>query len=104
MKKLLIILALPVLMSGCASQIGMLSIASSKSTDLHFKDEAKASQLATGQGPTIDKAIIKALASAGPQYDALIDLRVDAVFYYAVLVSWYEYRVSGTPVKTSGVK
>jgi len=99
------------LLSGCVSRVLDFTVVSSKNVELKIKDTAKGSRV-TGKDhslwilfiPTgsanLKEAVDRAIESAGPGYDALIDGVIYSEFYFFLLASKVGYKVVGTPIKT----
>jgi len=102
------------LFSGCVSRVLDFTIVSSKNVDMRIKDTAKGSRVTgrdhawwilffpTGR-PNLKEAVDRAIESAGPGYDALIDGVIYSEFSYFLLASKSGFKVVGTPVKTKEI-
>ena len=104
------------LLSGCSRRMIDFTIISSKNTQLQIPQEAMGERvegedtvlwLFIGFGyiplgtPEIKEAVDKAIQSAGPGYDALVDGVLYQVSAYYLLTMKTGYKVVGTPIKTS---
>jgi hypothetical protein len=90
------------------------TIISSKNVEMRIRDTAKGTRV-TGEdmawavlgiplgAPNLKEAIDRAIESAGPGYDALIDGVVYHIYNFYLVVSKAGYKVEGTPVKTREV-
>ena len=73
-------------LTNCSQRIASYTVASTKQTSLNI-DKSKAVQVSgksigfLGIGASIDDAMNKALQSAGPQFDLLVDAQVKVVSY-----------------------
>ncbi|HVO22361.1 MAG TPA: hypothetical protein VMW56_01890 [Candidatus Margulisiibacteriota bacterium] len=106
-------LALALLVCGCSVRMLDFTLLSSKNVEMRIPPEAKGKRV-TGTDmvvvvllpfgiPNLKEAVDRAIESAGPGYDALID----GVVYneqYAFLIGQVGYKVEGTPVKTGEVR
>jgi hypothetical protein len=54
--------------------------------------------------PNLKEAVDRAIESAGPGYDALIDGVIYSSSYYFILSGYTGYKVIGTPIKTAQLK
>lgn len=93
-----------VLLQSCAHQIMNFTVMSSNSINLKYKDGAKGTIRVEGKGSTLDKAVNNALKNAGNGYDALVDGKV-TMYHYSFVLFWIaNFKVEGTPIKTSEVR
>ena len=107
----LAIIMLTILASGCSRRMMDYTIISSKNMQLQIpsdavgervegKDEVWVVIIPFGV-PNIKEAVDRAIESAGPGYDALIDGVLYQTTHYYVLASKIGYRIEGTPIRTS---
>ena len=98
--------------SGCSQRILDFTMVSSKNTEMTIPSDAKGDRVKGKDTvmvfiipwgtPSIKEAVDRAIESAGPEYDALID----GVIYYhlkAFIIGVVEYTVEGTPVISSRI-
>ena len=102
------------LAAGCVTRMLDFTVISSKNVDMRIKDTGKGSRV-KGESmvmsilgiplgsPNLKEAVDKAIVSAGPGYDALIDGVVYHVYNFYVFFSNFGYKVEGTPVKTKEI-
>jgi len=88
------------------------TVISSKMVDMRLKDTSKGPRV-TGEdyvwwifsipmgGASLKEAVDRAIESAGPGYDALMDGVVYSKFYWFFVTAKSGYKVVGTPIKTS---
>ncbi len=97
--------------SGCTQRILDFTVISSKNISLRIKDEGKGLRV-TGEdkatyflfplgNPQVKNAVDRAIESAGPGYDALLDGVIYNHFNVFLLVGSFGFSVEGTPIKTS---
>ena len=107
----MLVIMLMILASGCSRRMMDYTIISSKNMQLQIpldamgervegKDEVWVVIIPFGT-PNIKEAVDRAIESAGPGYDALIDGVLYETFSYYVLAAKIGYRVEGTPIRTS---
>ena len=105
------IMLLTLLASGCSRRMIDFTVISSKNTQLQIPSEAMGERvvgehkvivlLGVPLGtPEIKEAVDRAIQSAGPGYDAL----VDGVLYQTFGLMNAGFKIEGTPIKTSMVK
>ena len=106
MKKVLLPLVVIVLVLGsCNVRIIDFTVISSKNVTLHLPDDAKGAKV-EGRDmvfcgvPNLKQACDRAIESAGPGYDALID----GVVFSRNEIIRTGYVVTGTPIKTTKLK
>ena len=106
-----LVMMLMILASGCSRRMMDYTIISSKNMQLQIpsdavgprvegKDEVWVIIIPLGT-PNIKEAVDRAIESAGPGYDALIDGVLYQTTRYYVLASKIGYRIEGTPIRTS---
>jgi len=101
MKKLLVAMTLvSFLFASFAQRILDFTVVSSKNVTINVKKDVPRVSAKAG---TIKKAVDKAIESAGPGYDALMDGVITEYTWYAVLFAWNTYKVEGTPIKTTEI-
>ena len=105
------IMLLTLLVSGCSRRMIDFTVISSKNIQLQIPPEAMGARV-VGEDtvivllgvplgtPEIKEAVDKAIQSAGPGYDAL----VDGVLYQTFGFMSAGFRIEGTPIKTSMAK
>lgn len=82
----ILLLVFSLSLTNCSQRIASYTVASTKQTSLNI-DKSKAVQVSgksigfLGIGASIDDAMNKALQSAGPQFDLLVDAQVKVVRY-----------------------
>lgn len=97
--------------SGCNTRMLDFTIISSKNVNMPLPPSAKGVARVTGSDdvfafiipfgvPNLKAAVDRAIESAGPGYDALID----GVLYHTSGMFSVGFRVEGTPIKTSALK
>ena len=107
MKKVYMPIALAILVaaSSCNQRLIDFTVISSKNVSLRLPDDAKGPRV-EGKDmkfctmPQLKEAVDKAIQTAGPGYDALID----GVVYQRYEVIRSGWVVQGTPIKTSKIK
>ncbi|HWY37241.1 MAG TPA: hypothetical protein VNY73_01690 [Bacteroidia bacterium] len=107
MKKITIVASLAVafFMTSCTQRLIDFTVISSKNVTLRLPDDAKGprtkgKEMKMCTNPQLKGAVDKAIESAGPGYDALIDGVVSVRNEYFR----HGYIVEGTPIKTSKLK
>ena len=101
--------------SGCSTRMLDFTVISSKQMEMRIQEEGKGNRvegkdivpwiLSIPLGtPNLKEAVDRAIESAGPGYDALIDGVVYSEFYWFFFYGTSGYKVVGTPIKTSQVK
>ena len=109
----LAMLAFPLLLCGCSVRLLDFTLLSSKNVEMRVPQEAKGKRV-TGIDtvpvvvfpigvPNLKEAVDRAIESAGPEYDALIDGVVYSEQHF-FLIGTLGYKVEGTPVKTAAVR
>ncbi len=111
---LVLLCVLSLLAIGCVSRMLDFTVISSKNVEMKIRDTAKGPRV-TGEDmamailgiplgtPNLKEAIDRAIESAGPGYDALIDGVVYRLYNFYLIVSRAGYKVQGTPIKTSEI-
>lgn len=110
-------LLLTLLVSGCSTRMIDFTAISSKNMQLQIPPEAMGERveaedkqlwlfvvfgyLPIQNRPNLKEAVDRAIESAGPGYDALVDGVVYQTFEYYLLAMRGGYKVVGTPIKTS---
>ncbi len=98
-------------LNGCTQRIIDFTVISSKNVTLKVDkgaprvegiDEVVVFLIPFGV-PNLKEAVDRAIESAGPEYDALID-GVVSYYQYAFIIGKIGYKVEGTPIKTSEIK
>lgn len=99
-------------MVGCSQRILDFTVVSSKNTEMQVPTAAKGDRVEGADTvpiilfplgtPSLKEAIDRAIESAGPEYDALIDGVLWYKFFY-FLFGIAEYKVEGTPVISSQI-
>ncbi len=98
-------------LNGCTQRIIDFTVISSKNVTMNVdktaqrvqgKDEVVVFVIPFGV-PNLKEAVDRAIESAGPGYDALID-GVVSYYQYAFIVGVMGYKVEGTPIKTNQIK
>lgn len=115
--KMLVALCVAVLVgSGCTSRLVDFTVISSKNVEgLRFDPAGKGARVEGSDSvwwflafplgkPNLKNAIDRAIESAGPGYDALIDGVVYGKFTWMFLTAKSGYKVEGTPVKSATLK
>lgn len=103
--KLSVLVLCLVFMSSCSYRIIDFTVISSKNVSLKI-DKAQGKRVTgssngfLGYGASIKDAMDKALQSAGPEYDLLVDGVVKVNDYFLVA----GYKVEGTAISTSSLK
>ena len=110
--KSMLILYMGLAITGCAHRMLDFTAISSKNMQLQIAPNAKTSR-AKGSNkawwiispllasPDLKEAVDRAIESAGPDYDALIDGVIYRKTFYFFLVGSMAYEVVGTPINTS---
>ena len=106
-----LIIMLMILSSGCSRRMMDYTIISSKNMQLQIPEEAMGPRVEGKDEvwvviipfgvPNIKEAVDRAIESAGPGYDALMDGVLYETTYYYVLAAKIGYRIEGTPIRTS---
>lgn len=111
---LILVTIVTLLSTGCVVRMLDFTVVSNKNVALRIKETAKGSRV-TGEDhvwwilwfpmgrPSLEEAIDRAIESAGPGYDALIDGVIYSQFYFYLFTSKSGVKVEGTPVKTSEI-
>ena len=89
------------LLSSCTARLIDFTMISSKNIALKYDTSARR---VSAKASSIKDAMDKALESAGPGYDMLIDGVVYYSSYYVVVWVIVKYTVEGTPVKSSELR
>lgn len=102
--------------SGCTQRVLDFTVISSKQMEMRVKESGRgASRVEAKDGvywflfiplgaPNLKEAVDRAIESAGPGYDALIDGVIYSQNFWYVLTGYSGYKVVGTPIKTSDLK
>lgn len=108
-----LVMMLMILASGCSRRMMDYTIISSKNMQLQIPSDAMGPRVEGRDEvwvvivpfgtPNIKEAVDRAIESAGPGYDALIDGVLYQTMSYYVLASKIGFRVEGTPIRTSVV-
>ena len=105
----MILMVLP----GCTRRMIDFTVISSKNVDLGDNRAAMGGTRVVGEDscwlvlfiplcqPSMKEAVDRAIESAGPDYDALIDGVVYSNFLFLVVTGKTSFKVEGTPVKSS---
>ena len=99
------------LFESCSQRILDFTIISSKNTSLRIKDGGKGPRV-TGEdmaayflfplgNPQVKNAVDRAIESAGPGYDALLDGVIYSHYKVFLLFGSFGFSIEGTPIKTS---
>ena len=104
-------LLLTLLATGCSRRMIDFTVISSKNIQLQIPTEAMGPKVEGVDEvwifiipfgtPNIKEAVDRAIESAGPEYDALIDGVLYQTYAYYVLAAKIGYKVVGTPIKSS---
>lgn len=100
--------------NGCTQRIIDFTIISSKQMNMKIDESGKGERVVGKDGvywitfiplgiPNLKEAVDRAIESAGPGYDALIDGVIYAENWWAVVTGYNGYKVEGTPVKSSKI-
>jgi hypothetical protein len=100
---------------GCTQRIIDFTVISSKQMEMRIQDTGKGNRVEGKDGvywvlfiplgtPNLKEAVDRAIESAGPGYDALIDGVIYSSSYYFILSGYTGYKVIGTPIKTAQLK
>jgi hypothetical protein len=103
------------LLGGCTQRVLDFTVVSSKQMELRVKDTGKGNRVEGKDGvywlitiplgtPNLKEAVDRAIESAGPGYDALIDGVIYSQNYWYIVTGYTGYKVVGTPIKTSELK
>jgi hypothetical protein len=103
------------LLGGCTQRVLDFTVVSSKQMELRVKDTGKGNRVEGKDGvywlitiplgtPNLKEAVDRAIESAGPGYDALIDGVIYAQNYWYIITGYSGYKIVGTPIKTSELK
>ena len=107
----LILVFLMLIFNGCTRRLVDFTVISSKNVTMRLDAEGKGDRVIGKDEvywlitiplgvPNLKEAIDKAIESAGPDYDALIDGVVSSYGYWYILSGVSGYKVEGTPIKT----
>ncbi|MCK4607012.1 MAG: hypothetical protein KAU35_06935 [candidate division Zixibacteria bacterium] len=99
-------------LSGCTRRVLDFTIVSSKNVTMKLADDGKGDRvvgtdyvwwlLSIPLGtPNLKEAVDRAIESAGPDYDALIDGVIYSQGYWFVVTAKTGFKVEGTPIKTT---
>jgi hypothetical protein len=102
------------LFDGCTQRIIDFTVISSKQMNMKIDDSGKGDRVVGKDGvywiisiplgaPNLKEAVDRAIESAGPGYDALIDGVVYSEFWWAIITGYSGYKVEGTPIKSSKI-
>jgi hypothetical protein len=100
--------------NGCSQRVIDFTIISSKQMNMKIDDSGKGTRVEGKDGaywlitiplgvPNLKEAVDRAIESAGPGYDALIDGVVYSEFWWAIVTGYSGYRVEGTPIKSAKI-
>jgi len=99
-------------LSGCSQRVLDFTVVSSKNTEMTIPNDAKGPRVEGSDSvpvilfplgnPNLKEAIDRAIESAGPEYDALIDGVLWYKFFYFIFGS-VSYKVEGTPIVSSRI-
>jgi hypothetical protein len=103
------------LLGGCSQRVLDFTIISSKQMEMRVKETGRGNRVEGKDGvywflfiplgvPNLKEAVDRAIESAGPGYDALIDGVIYSQNYWYVITAYNGYKVEGTPIKTSELK
>lgn len=103
------------LLGGCSQRVLDFTVISSKQMEMRVKEIGKGDRVEGKDGvywflfiplgvPNLKEAVDRAIESAGPGYDALIDGVIYSQNYWYVITAYNGYKVEGTPIKTSELK
>ncbi|MFH2036979.1 MAG: hypothetical protein ABIJ45_11295 [Candidatus Zixiibacteriota bacterium] len=110
--KLIVISIILLMVVGCSTRVLDFTVISSKNVKLDLADGAKGERV-KGEDmvyflisiplgtPNLKEAVDRAIESAGPDYDALIDGVIYSKFWWILITGQMGYVVEGTPIKTS---
>lgn len=101
--------------TGCTQRVLDFTVISSKQMEMRIEDAGKGNRVEGKDGvywfitiplgtPNLKEAVDRAIESAGPGYDALIDGVIYAQNYWYIVTGYSGYKVVGTPIKTSMLK
>ncbi len=108
---LMIIVIGSLIIGGCTQRVLDFTIVSSKQMHMRVKDSGKGNRVEGKDGvywlitiplgiPNLKEAVDRAIESAGPGYDALVDGVIYQQTYWYIITGYSGYKVVGTPVKT----
>ena len=111
-KLILVLLMVFLTLVSCSNRVLDFTVVSSKNVDMRVKDTGKGDRVVGTDyvwwvlsiplgNPNLKEAVDRAIESAGPGYDALIDGVIYSQFYYFLLTAKSGYKVEGTPIKTT---
>jgi hypothetical protein len=111
-KLLSVLLVVFFIFTSCSTRMIDFTVISSKNVNLKVKDTGKGERVVGTDyvwwflsiplgSPNLKEAVDRAIESAGPGYDALLDGVIYSKFYYFLLTAKSGYKVEGTPIKTS---
>jgi len=101
---------------GCTQRVIDFTVISSKQMELRVKETGKGSSRVEGKdgvywflfiplgSPNLKEAVDRAIESAGPGYDALVDGVIYSQNFWYIITGYTGYKVIGTPIKTSELK
>lgn len=112
---ILVSIVASVLLTSCTQRVLDFTIVSSKQMNMRVEDSGKSNRVEGKDGvywfitiplgtPNLKEAVDRAIESAGPGYDALIDGVIYAQTYWYIVTGYSGYKVIGTPIKTSMLK
>ena len=109
--KSMLILYMGLAITGCAHRMLDFTVISSKNMQLQIAPNAKTSRakgsnkvwwiIIPFSNPSLKEAVDRAIESAGPDYDALVDGVIYWKSSWFFLVGSMAYEVVGTPINTS---
>lgn len=101
-----------VTVSSCTTRLLDFTVVSSKNTEMQIPTSSKGERVEGKDGvpiiffplgnPNLKEACDRAIESAGPEYDALIDGVIYSKFIYFIF-GYMEYKVEGTPIISSQI-
>ena len=107
----MLILYMGLAITGCAHRMLDFTVISSKNMQLQIAPNAKTSRakgsnkvwwiIIPFSNPSLKEAVDRAIESAGPDYDALVDGVIYRKSSWFFLVGSMAYEVVGTPINTS---
>ncbi len=108
----LLVVFLMLIFSGCTRRLVDFTVISSKNVNMKVKDTGKGNRVVGKDqvywfitiplgSPNLKEAIDRAIESAGPNFDALVDGVVYSYSYWYILSGVTGFKVEGTPIKTT---
>ena len=100
--------------TGCSVRMLDFTVVSSKNVNIQVSDAGKGKRVRGEDfvmwilsiplgAPSLEEAVDRAIESAGPNYDALMDGVIYSKMYWYLLFARSGYVVEGTPIKTSEI-